>query len=103
MISATMHEERNSTWKVQGRSLLFPLLSSCFIALFNLFSYVHIFFHLVNSIHKQLQNLASDRAKTPRLNDRRWVHIDLILTHLQSFNRGSFRAGQKPNFDVVYV
>jgi hypothetical protein len=54
-------------------------------------------------IPKQLQNLVFDRAKATGLCDRKWVHIALILTHLRSRSRVSFRAGQKPNFEVVWV
>src|ERR1700694_1928000 len=31
-------------------------------------------------------------AKAPGLNDRKWVNIDLILTHLRSFNPGAFAS-----------
>ena len=39
-----------------------------------------------------------DYAKAPGLNDRKWVHIDLILTHLRSLNRGSFRVSPNVKF-----
>src|SRR5262249_41777250 len=35
----------------------------------------------------------SDGVKAPGSNDRNPVHIDLILTGLRSFDRGSFHAG----------
>ena len=34
------------------------------------------------------------RAKAPGLRFRKWVCIDLILTHLRTRNRGSFRAAR---------
>ena len=54
-------------------------------------------------IHKQLQKLDLDLAKATGLCDRKWVHIALILIHLRSRSRVSFRAGQNPTFEVVCV
>jgi len=42
-------------------------------------------------------------AKAPRLNDRNQVNIKAIWTWLRSWSRVSFRAGQKSNFEVVWV
>jgi len=42
-------------------------------------------------------NWSTGRAKTPGLNDRKSVHISIILTDLRSFNRGSFRVDQLTN------
>ena len=40
-----------------------------------------------------INNIYLDLAKIPRLCNRKLVHIDLILIHLRSHNRGSFYAG----------
>ena len=54
-------------------------------------------------MHKYLQKLGFDRAKAKGLRDRKQVHITLILNHLRSLSRLSFRAGQNPTFEVVCV
>jgi len=42
-------------------------------------------------------------AKTPGIEDRKRACITSILARLRSSIRGSFRAAQKPNFQVVWV
>ena len=39
-------------------------------------------------------------AKAPGLKDRKWANIDLILTYLRSFNRGSFRTSPQAKFSA---
>ena len=39
-----------------------------------------------------------DCAKTPKIDDRKWVCIELILTHLRSSILGGFRASQNSQF-----
>jgi len=54
---------------------------------------LHLYQHLMKISH-------FGRAKTSGLNDRKQVHIDLILTCLRSFNRENFRAGQNVKFSL---
>ena len=58
-----------------------------------------------SSIYTGFTSKVPFRAKAPGFCDRKWVHIDLILTHLRSLNRGSFRFSPNGTFEVkpVYI
>ena len=61
-----------------------------------------VFVHLNETLVPQQVSLDRlKRVKAPGLNDRKWVRIDLILTHLRSFNRGSFHAA--PAYQDLFV